>query len=155
MVRSCSRRIMDGISKPFSPLRCTHMEKRGSRYSRYASYNAAKYVCIWDPPLPLTSSRNAQKANIVLWLCSTPRRSLLGSSMPWRSSGCFTSLIRSHNLLHIHSLGALTGICFAVPSCCSTPLFKERGKNELLRKSRKFGLGKPMCRKEFGQLAEK
>ena len=26
-----------------------HMEKRGSRYLRYALYNAAKYVCIWDP----------------------------------------------------------------------------------------------------------
>ena len=25
-----------------------HMEKRGSRYLRYALYNAAKYVCIWD-----------------------------------------------------------------------------------------------------------
>ncbi len=26
-----------------------HMEKRGSRYSRYALYNATKYVCHWDP----------------------------------------------------------------------------------------------------------
>lgn len=26
-----------------------HMEKRGSRYLRYALYNAAKYVCLWDP----------------------------------------------------------------------------------------------------------
>ncbi len=26
-----------------------HMEKRGSRYLRYALYNAAKYVCRWDP----------------------------------------------------------------------------------------------------------
>ena len=25
-----------------------HMEKRGSRYLRYALYNAAKYVCHWD-----------------------------------------------------------------------------------------------------------
>ena len=25
------------------------MEKRGSRYLRYAIFNAAKYVCIWDP----------------------------------------------------------------------------------------------------------
>ena len=25
-----------------------HMEKRGSRYLRYALYNAVKYVCIWD-----------------------------------------------------------------------------------------------------------
>lgn len=26
-----------------------HMEKRGSRYLRFALYNAAKYVCHWDP----------------------------------------------------------------------------------------------------------
>lgn len=26
-----------------------HMEKRGSRYLRYAIFNAAKYVCLWDP----------------------------------------------------------------------------------------------------------
>ena len=27
----------------------SHMEKRGSRYLRYAIFNAAKYVCHWDP----------------------------------------------------------------------------------------------------------
>ena len=27
----------------------SHMEKRGSRYLRYAIFNAAKYVCIHDP----------------------------------------------------------------------------------------------------------
>ena len=26
-----------------------HMEKRGSRYLRYALFNATQYVCIWDP----------------------------------------------------------------------------------------------------------
>ena len=26
-----------------------HMEKRGSRYLRYALFNATKYVCIWEP----------------------------------------------------------------------------------------------------------
>ncbi len=25
------------------------MEKRGSRYLRFALYNAAKYVCYWEP----------------------------------------------------------------------------------------------------------
>jgi len=25
------------------------MERRGSRYLRYALYNTAKYVCHWDP----------------------------------------------------------------------------------------------------------
>lgn len=27
----------------------SHMEKRGSRYLRYALYNATKYVCLWNP----------------------------------------------------------------------------------------------------------
>ena len=27
----------------------SHMEKRGSRYLRYALFNATRYVCIWDP----------------------------------------------------------------------------------------------------------
>ena len=27
----------------------SHMEKRGSRYLRYALFNATKYVCLWDP----------------------------------------------------------------------------------------------------------
>ena len=27
----------------------SHMEKRGSRYLRFALYNAAKYVCYWEP----------------------------------------------------------------------------------------------------------
>ena len=32
------------LSGPYS-----HMEKRGSRYLRYALYNATKSVCLWDP----------------------------------------------------------------------------------------------------------
>jgi len=27
----------------------SHMEKRGSRYLRYALFNATRYVCNWDP----------------------------------------------------------------------------------------------------------
>jgi len=27
----------------------SHMEKRGSHYLRCALYNAAKYVCLWEP----------------------------------------------------------------------------------------------------------
>lgn len=27
----------------------SHMEKRGSRYLRYALFNATKFVCHWDP----------------------------------------------------------------------------------------------------------
>ncbi len=31
----------------------SHMEKRGSRYLRYALYNAAKYICHWDKTFAL------------------------------------------------------------------------------------------------------
>ena len=46
--------IMDEISSPILSIpginyRMGAMEKRGSRYLRYALYNAAKYVCHWDP----------------------------------------------------------------------------------------------------------
>nr|WP_330410841.1 transposase [Lachnotalea glycerini] len=27
----------------------SHMEKRGSRYLRYALFNTTKFVCFWDP----------------------------------------------------------------------------------------------------------
>ena len=32
----------------------SHMEKRGSRYLRYALFNATKFVCIWDNPVSYT-----------------------------------------------------------------------------------------------------
>ena len=40
-----------------------HMEKRGSRYLRYAIFNATKYVCHWDPTFAtyLTKKRSEGK----------------------------------------------------------------------------------------------
>ena len=40
-----------------------HIEKRGSRYLRYALYNATKYVCHWDPTFAayLTKKRSEGK----------------------------------------------------------------------------------------------
>ena len=38
------------LTSPDSSKNCyPHMEKRGSRYLRYALYNATKYVCYWNP----------------------------------------------------------------------------------------------------------
>ena len=41
----------------------SRMEKRGSRYLRYALFNAAQYVCIWDPSFKayLAKKRNEGK----------------------------------------------------------------------------------------------
>ena len=57
----------------------SHMEKRGSRYLRYALYNATKYVCHWDPivcciPCKETSRRQA------LQCCYISCRQKTGSS---------------------------------------------------------------------------
>ena len=40
-----------------------HIEKRGSRYLRYALYNATKYVCYWNPTFAayLTKKRSEGK----------------------------------------------------------------------------------------------
>ena len=46
----------------------SHMEKRGSRYLRYALFNAAKLVCNWDLSLVNTLTRNEVKANITMLL---------------------------------------------------------------------------------------
>lgn len=40
-----------------------HMEKRGSRYLRYALYNATKYVCYWDSSFSDYLAKNVGKAN--------------------------------------------------------------------------------------------
>ena len=36
----------------------SHMEKRGSKYLRYAIFNATKYVCIWDPTFAAYLAKN-------------------------------------------------------------------------------------------------
>ena len=48
-IESEIKRIMDQISSPIQlESSYSHMEKRGSRYLRFALINAAKYVCHWD-----------------------------------------------------------------------------------------------------------
>ena len=46
----------------------SHMEKRGSRYLRYALYNAAKYVCHWDSTFAEYLARKRPKASITTLL---------------------------------------------------------------------------------------
>lgn len=44
------------------------MEKRGSRYLRYALYNAARYACLWDLTFAayLAKKRNETRVNTPL-----------------------------------------------------------------------------------------
>ena len=45
----------------------SHMEKRGSRYLRYAIFNATKYVLIGTRPLQPTLPENGPRENITAW----------------------------------------------------------------------------------------
>ena len=56
------------------------MEKRGSRYLRYALFNATQYVCIWDPTFKayLAKKRLQPKASITMSRFLTPARNLSG-----------------------------------------------------------------------------
>lgn len=56
----------------------SHMEKRGSRYLRYAIFNATKYVCNWNPTFAtyLAKKRTEDKHyNVAI---SQPPRNLCG-----------------------------------------------------------------------------
>lgn len=53
-----------------------HMEKRGSKYLRYALYNATKYVCYWDDSFGVYLARNERKESIITLLYLTPQRNL-------------------------------------------------------------------------------
>lgn len=47
-----------------------HMEKRGSRYLRYALFNATKYVCHWDPTFAAYLAKKARRRK-ALQCCHT------------------------------------------------------------------------------------
>ncbi len=54
----------------------SHMEKRGSRYLRYALYNATKYVCHGMNPLEHILLRNERRASIITLLYLMLQRNL-------------------------------------------------------------------------------
>ncbi len=99
-----------------------HMEKRGSRYLRFAIYNATKYVCLWDPTFAAYLAKKRAEGKRYLscrqeagaaHLCDGELR----ASLP-ADSGCVT---RSNT----SCLGILMDAClFApfLPSCGSLSL---------------------------------
>ena len=44
----------------------SHMEKRGSKYLRYALFNATIFVCNWDPTFQLILPKNALKVSTIM-----------------------------------------------------------------------------------------
>ena len=72
-----------------------HMEKRGSRYLRYALFNAAKYVCIWEPsnrPLLHTLPRNEPRASTTMLPSLMLPRSSCVLSLHYKPQAGLTSL---------------------------------------------------------------
>ena len=70
-----------------------HMEKRGSLYLRYALYNAAKYVCHWDPAFAAYLAKKRAEGKHYNVALSHPPRSWCGSSLLWKSPGSLTVLL--------------------------------------------------------------
>jgi transposase len=59
-----------------------HMEKRGSRYLRYAIFNAAKYVCLWDPTFAADLAKKRAEGKHYNVAISHVARSWYASSTP-------------------------------------------------------------------------
>ena len=56
----------------------SHMEKRGSRYLRYALYNATKYVCHWDPGFAAYLAKKRAEESITTLHFLMPLRNWFG-----------------------------------------------------------------------------
>lgn len=56
----------------------SHMEKRGSRYLRYALFNATKFVCIWDNQFSAYLAKKRSKANTIMLPYPMPPRNWSG-----------------------------------------------------------------------------
>ena len=72
-----------------------HMEKRGSRYLRYALYNAAKYVCHWDASFCAYLAKRGLKASIITSHFPTLPRNSCASSLPYNAPANLTVLPRN------------------------------------------------------------
>lgn len=55
-----------------------HMEKRGSKYLRFALYNAAKYVCKWDSNFAAYLAKSVLRASITMLLYLMLQRNWYG-----------------------------------------------------------------------------
>ena len=90
-----------------------HMEKRGSRYLRYALYNAANMFATGTRPLPLTWLRSGLKASITTLPYLTPLRNRCVSSLPWR--GLESHIVRQSKFPLFSSSEGLLTLCFSCP----------------------------------------
>ncbi len=92
------------------------MEKRGSRYLRYALYNATKYVCLWDPTFSAYLAKKLTEGkhyNVALSHASKKLVRLIfameKSRQPYRIAPLFRLLIL------LVCAGVLPDLYFAIP----------------------------------------
>ena len=78
-----------------------HMEKRGSRYLRYALYNSTKLSAIGTRPLPIISPKSDPRVSTTTSPFPTSPRSSCDSFMPWRNPGKRSISLRSSCILHM------------------------------------------------------
>ena len=62
-----------------------HMEKRGSRYLRYALYNATKYACLWDPTFAAYLAKKRAEGKHYNVAISHAAKKLVRLILPWRN----------------------------------------------------------------------
>lgn len=52
----------------------SHIKKRGSRYLRYALFNATKFVCLWDSTFATYLAKNMQRESITMLPFHMPQK---------------------------------------------------------------------------------
>ena len=82
-----------------------HMEKRGSRYLRYALFNATKFVCHWEPSFAAYLARKRAEGKHYNVAISHAAKKLVRLMRPWRRSG-FHALFSPSTNSHFPHLGA-------------------------------------------------
>ncbi len=90
-----------------------HMEKRGSRYLRYALYNATKYVCHWEPTFAAYLAKKRAEGkhyNVALSHAAKKLVRLIFAMEKSRAPYSLSRLIPAQSLA-----GASLSPCFVIP----------------------------------------
>lgn len=95
----------------------SHMEKRGSRYLRYALYNATKYVCLWNPTFAAYLAKKRAEGKHYNVALSHATKKLVRLIYAWRNPNGHTA--QPHNSFSLTCLaGRPTGrlLCYTLLS---------------------------------------
>ena len=90
-----------------------HMEKRGSRYLRYAIFNATKYVCLWDPTFSAyLAKKRAEGKHYNVAISHAAKKLVRVMSLPTMQS---YRQCRRGKRLHLRCLAQSASGCFPIP----------------------------------------